>query len=466
MRLAGSPFRSESPWGDDVLTVGNRAFVIDRRPPSNARRLAQPDPDGTVPFSRPPLHPGAPPRLPVIDAVRDATAVRPTLWQRRTGQPGALVIPVGVVEGPAEGVEVAEIDLSTERAVAVAGGGAGRTALARTMLVEAAAALGPGDLDVVIATAPDRLAEWDWAKWLPHLRLDDEPMVLVAHDDIAAWADQAADGRTPAAAPLPSAHLTLLVIDDPNLWRRRESPLRSLLATPPVGLRVIALCDDAGMAPALCTTLITESPDRRWRLVSLTEHTDIEGVSAALVEPGLAAEVARALAPLADTELPGPVTDSARAAPRHSLLHGLGDPTPDDLRRHWADPDIDLAAVPLGTDESFELDLTSQDVVIVAPIAQEADRVAITVAVAACTRLGPSAMLLLDLIGAPSSALADFPHTVDGAVGGRRQRARTRSIGRTNPSCAGARGRCAVRRRGHRCRRRPATARRPDRCIA
>jgi hypothetical protein len=416
VRLAGSPLRSDTPWGDDVLTVANRAFVIDRQPPPNARHLPPPDPDGMVPFSRPPLWPGATPRLPVIDAVRDATAIRPTLWQRRAGRPGAFVIPVGVVEGPAGdagNVEVVEIDLYAERAVAVTGREAERTALARAMLVEATTALGPADLDVVIVTAPDRLAEWDWAKWLPHLRLDDGPTVLVAHDDIAAWANLATDRRTRATTSWPSAHLTLLVIDDPSLWRRRESPLRSLLAKPPAGLRVLALCDEAGLAPASCTTLVTESPDRRWHLVSLGEHTDIEGVSAALVESDLAAEVARALAPLADTELPDRAVEPAGAVPRRSLLHGLGDPSPDDLRRRWADPDVDLTAVPLGIDESVSLDLASHDVVVTARDPHEADRVAATLAVAACTRVDPSAMLLLDLVGAPSSALAEFPHTVD-----------------------------------------------------
>ncbi len=413
MRIAGSPVGSNVVWDDGVLTVDDRAFVIDRGPPSGPRRLPPPDPDGTIPFSRPPLRPGTPPRLPAIDAVRDATEARPTLWQRRPGRPDAFVIPIGIREDPAGDLEVVEIDLFSEQAVAIAGGEAARTALARAVLVEATTAHSPADLDVVIATAPDRLAEWDWAKWLPHLRVDDGPMVLATRDDISAWAHPSADRRTL------SAHLTLLVIDDPNLWRRRESPLQSLLTSPPAGLRVIALCDDAGLAPALSTTLITESPDRRWHLVSLTQDVDTDGVVGALVEPGVAAEVARALAPLADTELPAePVVEPERATPRRSLLHCLGDPTPDDLRRHWADPDIDLTAVPFGVDDSVGLDLTSHDIVIAASDAQEAARVAVTIAVAACTRLGPSTMLLLDLSAAASSTLDDFPHTVGATVTG------------------------------------------------
>ena len=445
VRIAGSPVRSSVTWVDGVLTVDNRAFVIDRAPPSGTRRLPPPDADGTVPFSRAPLRPRTPPRLPAIDAVRDATAARPTLWQRRPQQPGAFVVPVGIREGPADDVEdrvvedrfvegqvveggvvegrvveveVVEIDLFAERAVAIAGGEAERTALARTILVEATTAYSPADLDVMIATAPERLAEWDWAKWLPHLRVDDNPMVLATRHDIAAWAHSSADRRPPATTPWLSAHLTLLVVDDPNLWRRRESPLRSLLASPPANLRVIALCDDAGLAPPLCTSLITESPDRRWRLVSLTGNLDTHGVLGALMESRVATEVTRALAPLADTELPERMVEPERAAPRRSLLQCLGDPTSDDLRRHWADPDTDLTAVPFGSNGSVGLDLTSDDIVIAASDAQEADRVAVTIAIAACTRLGPSAMLLLDLTASLSSALDDFPHVVDGAAMG------------------------------------------------
>jgi hypothetical protein len=59
--LAGAPLRSDTAWDDEVLTVANRAFVLDRRPPADARHLPPPDPDGTVPFSRPPLRPGTSP---------------------------------------------------------------------------------------------------------------------------------------------------------------------------------------------------------------------------------------------------------------------------------------------------------------------------------------------------------------------------------------------------------------------
>jgi hypothetical protein len=424
IRLGGAPVRSGEAWADEILTVDTRAFAIDRRQASDDRPLPSPDADGTVAFNRPPRRPDAPARLPVIDAVRDAHTARPSLWQRRPGQHGAYVVPIGIRER--DGIQVVELDLFNERAVALAGSEAARTALARAILVEAATIHGPADLGLAIVTTPDRLAEWDWAKWLPHLRFDGCPTVLSAPDEIAAWADPRIESSASAATPRTSGHLTLLVVDDPDFWRRRESPLRSLMSSPPPDLRVIALCDEADHAPAACTTLLTESSDRHWQLSSLSGHelsghqlsgqTDIAGVSGALVESGVAVEIARSLAPLVDTELPHRVVGPDRAAPRRSLLDCLGDPTPDDLRRNWADPEVDLTAVPFCTDRSIGLDLASNHVVVTASDAFDADRVAATIAAGACTRLGPSEMLLLDLLGATSPLIGELPHAVEGAT--------------------------------------------------
>ncbi|MEU8284035.1 type VII secretion protein EccCa [Micromonospora sp. NPDC048905] len=44
----------------------------------------------------------------------------------------------------------------------------GTLALARSLLCAAAVLHAPNDLRVAVVTVPDRLAEWDWVKWLPH----------------------------------------------------------------------------------------------------------------------------------------------------------------------------------------------------------------------------------------------------------------------------------------------------------
>lgn len=417
VHVDGALLLAPMPWVDEIVTVGNRAFVVERRPLLETRRLPSPDPDGTVVFNRPPIGHAPAPRRPVIDALRDAVELGATLWQRRPEHANAFVVPLGVRERAAVPPEIVELDLST--AVAVVGDDAGRAAIARTILIEATTIHGPADLAVVVATTAERVSGWDWAKWLPHLRPTGVPLVLSTPDEIARWAD-----RMPAApivdeTPGTASQLTLLVIDDPDLWRRRESPVRSLLSTPPADLRVLALSDDTAHAPSLCTTLVTQSSDGHWHVASSTTGTEIDGVSAALVDIGVAADVARALAPLTDTEARSAEPDIESATPGAPLPELLGNPTAEDLRRRWADDDIGLVDVPLGTHDGIPvgIDLRSGGVVIVSDDDTEASRTAVALAVAACTRADPDSMWLLDLIGTPLSApLAGFPHATDRAL--------------------------------------------------
>ena len=173
-------------WSNGTLSVAGRAFQIDTPVRSDPpRTLSAPDRDGTVEFSRPPRRPSSAPRRPVVDAVRDATGASPTLWERRPGQPDAFALPIGVRD---EGrTEVVTIDLSAERGVAIAGTESFRSALARTLVIETATLHGPADVDLVVLTDPDRVAQWDWAKWLPHMRLDGTPAIWSSARDIARW---------------------------------------------------------------------------------------------------------------------------------------------------------------------------------------------------------------------------------------------------------------------------------------
>ena len=212
---------------------------------------------------------------------------------RRSGSgdranPTRYAIPIGLRPVEVGDPLTLELDLFGERAVAVTGADDERTAIARTILVEATTLHGPADLDVVIVTSPDQVTEWEWAKWLPHLRLGGAPVILSEPDAIAEWATEAAGRRLLSSSPWPSAHLTLLVIDDANLWQRRNSPLRTVLASPPAELPVIALCDDVSNAPALCTTMITRTGNDSWRVAALTSRHDTDGVMIAVTEPEVA----------------------------------------------------------------------------------------------------------------------------------------------------------------------------------
>jgi hypothetical protein len=412
VRLGGSPIRSATQWGDDILCVADRAFVIDRRPPSGDRRLAPPDVDGTVAFSRPPRRHGEPRRLPVIDAAREATGALSTLWQRRPGQPDAFSLAIGLRAVDDDEPVTFELDVFGERAVAVCGAELERYGIARTILVEAVTLHGPADLDVVVITRPDRVAEWEWAKWLPHLRLGGRPMVLSTLDDITQWAIESADRRLLASTPWLSAHLTLVVIDDATLWQRRDSPLRQVLSAAPADLRVVALCDDSAHAPAMVTTLITPTTDG-WRVAALTSRHDVDGVLLAFTEPSVAAEVARALAPLADTDLPSGLTTSPGHLQR-SLAGLFGDSSVDAVRRRFAVDDLSAVVIGSCDDGDVAVDLTAGNVLVTGTHGGDVQRVTVTIGLLAAAGADPSTTWVLDLVGPRGCpGLAPLPHATD-----------------------------------------------------
>ena len=352
-------------WSNGTLSVGGRSFQVDAPARSDPPRTPSvPDGDGTVEFSRPPRRRTGAPRRPVVDAVRDATVGSPTLWERRPGQPDALALPIGVRDHDGR-TEVDTIDLHTERAVAIAGSEHFRSALARTLVVELATLHGPADIDLVVLTDTDRLAHWDWAKWLPHLRLDDTPAIWSSAREIARWADGAADRA--ASPPWISPHLTVAILDDPGLWTRRNSPLRSIVASPPDELRLIALCDDPTQAPAICTTVVSETGSVFAQLQSFTRPDDSHELRPALAEHGVAVSVARSLAPLADVELPPTPPPPPSPNPGENVdaatLVGVGGP--DDVEARWA-AGAPRPAVPIGRRgrEPVTLDV-SDDVTVV-----------------------------------------------------------------------------------------------------
>ena len=357
--LANQLLDRELPWTSGRLHVGGRMFELESPPVvSDPRRLPAPAPDGSIPFQRPPAPLPSPHRL-VIDAIRDAASAGERLWHRRRKDPGAFDIPFGVQP---DGIGTASVDLERHHGVALVGSDRFTAGLARTLLIEVCTMHGPADLDLVIASTPDRIAHWNWAKWLPHIRdgvPTADPNLFADEEPLAKWARSLRDPSAPPAARrtdattsanpaewLPPdsapdrAPITLLVLDDISLWSRRDSPIRSLLVDPPPALRIVALCVGLHEAPGLCTSLLEEVPpaDRLAHLSSITtearvgrpalfgslvtQHTRladapeiVADIRPALVEVPEAAEVARHLAPLDDLDALRRLGPPTRLAP-------------------------------------------------------------------------------------------------------------------------------------------------------
>lgn len=379
--LDGSVVHSTTSWSDgQVVVVARRAFTVDHRPPAG-RRLGPGSPSGTVVFSRPPRRPPTR-RVPAVDAVRDACGALPSLWERRLDDPDALSLCAGIAVDSST-PEPVNVDVAAHRTVSITG--PDHAALTRTLLVEAVTTHGPADADVVIATTPDRLAEWEWAKWLPHLRVAGRPSILSDPDSIADWARRIAETPPPGAPAWSSDHLTILIADDPELWQRRSAPLHLVVAAPPSHLRVLTSCESTRQAPSSTSLLLEQLPDGAWELESPGSRSTGERFLAALMDHGVATDVARALSPLADHELPPP--------PR-------SDPPPRRSLREFVDGDRQLA----------ELLIASRGARICGP-PHETTRTATAIALQLCAVRPAASCWLLDLTGSPwTTALRSLPH--------------------------------------------------------
>lgn len=356
--LADQLLDRELVWTHGRLHVGGRLFELERPIVEPTRRLAAPAADGSVPFQRPPAMANEQRRL-VVDARRDAASGAGGLWQLRGDDPAAYQPPFGIL---ADGTTAATVDLARHRGAALVGSDRYTAGLARTLLIELCTSHGPADLEVVVATTPERAAQWNWVKWLPHVRAgapQAAPHIFTADDPLAAWAtsfrgpatstarqpgaptahDDSGRWHPPTAAPSDEP-LTLLVLDDIALWSQRESPIRTLLIDPPANLRILALCVGLHEAPGLCTTLLEEvrPADRIGQLVAAnaeahpgrpslfgsltrqhirlpTAHEVVDDIRPALVEIAQASETARLLAPLDDLEARRRLLPPTRLAP-------------------------------------------------------------------------------------------------------------------------------------------------------
>jgi hypothetical protein len=336
--LDAEPVESATPWGEEFLTAANRVFLLDVSPPSTASRsVPAPDADGFISFHRPPRRQPRAGRRPVIDAVNDAACATAELWAQRSGRKGAFVVPVGMRSTEDRPTE-ATLDLARSSVVAVIGHERFRTSMARTIMVELATLHGPADLDIAIIPAPDQSAAWEWAKWLPHVRLGGDPMIHRDRRAVTDWAAGVSETTWGAG------HLTLVVVDDPAQWTAPGAPLRELMATAPDGLRVLALCERERDAPSGAEVMITGSDHGSARLDELDHEAGVVEFLPSLIETDLARSAAQHLAPLLDIEIQprsaGVPTDG-HPGTNGDLVRflGLASVTADEIMARWNSAD-------------------------------------------------------------------------------------------------------------------------------
>ena len=184
-------------------------------------------------------------------------------------------------------------------------------AAARALLCQAATGSGPADVAVAVFADEDRIADWEWTKWLPHgadPRDGTGRLVAVGAERCEALARTLLNefGATSTPSPRdrdadgPGTPVLLVIVDGATLLEGRPCYLRDLL-----GGRVEAV---SGLVltrrlPALCTEVLSVSGDGSGRLRRVATGEQIDDILLAGVTKRRANSLARALARFEDPEL-------------------------------------------------------------------------------------------------------------------------------------------------------------------
>ncbi|EGG49233.1 ftsk/SpoIIIE family protein [Streptomyces griseoaurantiacus M045] len=342
-----------------------------------------------------------PPPDALYDIVRDPAR----LWERRRLDPDFLRVRVGTGEMPVRDLKVAQqgssvltppdefmlneasalmsrfstgtelpltVPLDRVGDISVIGAREDTLRVARALLVQAAATHAPDDVAMALAVPGDRLAEWEWAKWLPHL-LDPEQfdgpvaarriapslpqLARQIRPELARRASYAAEVRRGLSGKDALAMSSrLLVVADGHGEDAVDLPRPDeAVGLRDMGVTVLHLLDRRVQEPGHVGVRITVEGERV--VIEDLRETEPIGAHGTVDEVGVpfAEGLARMLAPMrlsadsmgADAPLSGPVD--------FADLLGIDDVARLDLDRLWA-PRGERAflRVPIGVNDSRE----------------------------------------------------------------------------------------------------------------
>jgi S-DNA-T family DNA segregation ATPase FtsK/SpoIIIE len=280
-----------------------------------------------------------------VNVVRDAP-------ENNAGPPSVNDVPVTVA-------------LAKVGVLGIAGPRAARTALARSIVGQLAVLHSPRDLALVLLTEPEpeRVQEWGWLRWLPHLQpiADTNCQVLLGLDAdsvVARVGELAAliEARRQAVGGVRSRAI-VVIVDGARVLRRTAALADVLARGPDVGVYAVCLDEVATHLPEECgavavategiaTTLLLAVPGSPGAQDAIPDGTSIEWAD----------HIARSLAPLRD-DSPGRA-DTLPAVVRWLDIAGLGADMTADLVTRWrAGKASTSALIGTGPDAAFVVDI-------------------------------------------------------------------------------------------------------------
>ncbi|WBB91241.1 FtsK/SpoIIIE domain-containing protein [Verrucosispora sp. WMMC514] len=235
------------------------------------------------------------------------------------------------------------VNLRDRTGLGVVGTAAHRAAAA--VVLDLVTRHGPADLAVALVVQPDRLARWDWLKWLPHLSGDDGTLRVAADPATTEQlltrlaADTAPPSRTAliaggAGTERTGATHTVVVVDGDDLVTGRVASMLGRLARG--SGRTLVVSGHTERLPSVCQCFLELTQDGTADLTDAVTGERTPGLLAVRAADQVCAPASRALARWTDPEQ----AVAAAMLPSHARLvdllrtvmsgpDGLGQPVED-----------------------------------------------------------------------------------------------------------------------------------------
>lgn len=258
---------------------------------------------------------------PDLAALTVATGRRTALlWSRTRDDDEALGVRIGSATGPTrvvridgEGERTREpashlpvvVDLRTTGGLAVLGPRGRTVGSLSTVVAQLCALHAPGEVDLLLLVAADRLSDWAWARWLPHLGGDAVHVLHTAPVQPGSAIDDGLDARLAALVAGRRAMVAgeaehrpgwLVVVVDGPLDPRSSATLRAARAAGVVVLTSVDTQEALTVDVDAVVRLSGETGDTG--VLSRQGLADRADVTVDRLPAGLAADLARALAAL------------------------------------------------------------------------------------------------------------------------------------------------------------------------
>ncbi|MEO6713076.1 MAG: FtsK/SpoIIIE domain-containing protein [Mycobacteriales bacterium] len=307
----------------------------------------------------------------LAEAVRRALLPSARLWERRPAHDDFGLLRAGTADLPwqppledlgEQSDEVAAVVAANSavplapvgimliggRCLGVVGSRADCLAVVRSLVVQAAVHHGPADLAICVLTQPDRVADWDWAKWLPHARTSAGTRLLAGTSAerqalAASLLRTGGDEQQRTAEPV---HLT--VMDADGITAGRNCAPRELLRGAGVPLAAIVIAERLDQLPGTCTDVIEIThPHAVGSYVEPAAGRTISPVLFSGASQETAQTVARALARFEDSDRVAAGAELPHAVPMPTL-YDAESLTPQALARSWSGRRTGRLTAPIG----------------------------------------------------------------------------------------------------------------------